>query len=104
MRTPAAGRSNPIPGLDPGGKPPTIPEYMALVHPDDREFVARQSQTMLAQQRGFDFTKRMVRPDGSIRHVRCVGTPATHDGMVDVFVGTWGVDVTEREELTKAGA
>jgi len=56
---------------------------------------------MLAEHRGFDFTKRIVRPDGSIRHVRWVGTPATSGGMFQGFVGT-GIDVTEHEELTKA--
>jgi formate hydrogenlyase transcriptional activator len=88
-------------GLDPNRTPPSIPEYMALVYPDDREFVAQEIQAMLAEHRGFDFTKRVVRSDGSIRHVRCVGTPATNSGMVQGFVGT-GMDVTEHEELTKA--
>jgi PAS domain S-box-containing protein len=43
----------------------------------------------------------IVRPDGSVRHVPCVGTPATNGGMFQGFVGT-GIDVTEREELIKA--
>jgi formate hydrogenlyase transcriptional activator len=90
-----------IHGLNPNGQPPSIPEYMALVHPDDREFVAQEIQTMLAKHRGFDFTKRIVRPDGSIRHVRCVGTPATSGGRFQGFVGI-GIDVTEQEDLTKA--
>jgi len=90
-----------IHGLDPGSKPPGAEHYMALVHPDDREFVAKAIQTMLAERRGFDFTKRIVRPDGSIRHVRWVGTPATSGGVFQGFVGT-GIDVTEHEELTKA--
>jgi PAS domain S-box-containing protein len=88
-------------GLDPHSKPPSTEEYLALVHPDDREFVAQEIQTMLAEHRGFDFTKRIVRADGSIRHVRCVGTPATHGGIVQGFVGT-GIDVTEHEVLTFA--
>jgi len=90
-----------IHGLEPGRKPPTVEEYMALVHPDDREFVAREVQMMLAEHRGFDFTKRIVRPDQSIRHVRCVGTPAPSGGMFQGFIGT-GIDVTEHEELAKA--
>jgi len=90
-----------IHGLNPDNKPPSIPEYIALVHPDDREFVAQEMQTMLAEHRGFDFTKRIVRPDGSIRHVRCVGTQAASDGMFQGFVGI-GIDVTEQEDLTKA--
>jgi formate hydrogenlyase transcriptional activator len=90
-----------IHGLDPHRAPPSIPEYMALVHPDDREFVAQEIQTMLTEHRGFDFTKRIVRSDGSIRHVRCVGTPVRPGGVVQSFVGT-GIDVTEHEVLTSA--
>jgi PAS domain S-box-containing protein len=90
-----------IHGLDPRGKAPTIAEYMALVHPEDREFVAEEIHKMLASPRGFDFTKRIVRPDGAIRHLRCVGIPATNGQIFQGFVGT-GIDVTEQEELTKA--
>src|SRR6266699_772867 len=85
-------------GLDPAAKAPSIPTYMALVHPEDREFVAHEMQKMLADHHGFDFTKRIVRPDGTIRHVRCVGVPAAQG---DGFVGT-GIDVTEQEQLTAA--
>jgi PAS domain S-box-containing protein len=90
-----------IHGLDSNRKAPTVDEYMALVHPEDREFVAQAIQKMLADQRGFDFTKRIVWPDGEIRHVRCVGTAATHGGTFGGFLGT-GMDVTAQEELTKA--
>src|SRR6185369_10250319 len=65
-----------IHGLDPGGKAPTVEEYLGLVHPEDREFVAETIQKILAGGRGFDFTKRVVRPDGEVRRVRCVGVPA----------------------------
>src|SRR3989475_8314674 len=73
---------------------------MALVHPEDREFVAQAIEKMLTDHHGFDFTKRIVRPDGTIRHVRCVGVPAVH-GEGEEFVGT-GIDVTEQEHLTAA--
>jgi PAS domain S-box-containing protein len=90
-----------IHGMDPHRPPPSLAEYMALVHPEDRESVAQDIQTMLAERRGLDFTKRIIRSDGSIRLIRCVGTPATNGGMVQEFIGT-GIDVTEQEELTKA--
>src|SRR6266576_537220 len=90
-----------IHGLDPTKRAPTFEEYMALVHPDDRDFVAQVIRTMVAEHRGFDFTKRIVRSDGSVRHVRCVGTPATNSGVSQRFVGT-GIDVTEHEVLTSA--
>src|SRR6266853_5804844 len=84
-----------IHGLHPSGKAPTVEEYVGLVHPEDREFVAETIQKMFAEGRGFDFTKRIVRPDGEIRRVRCVGVPATHGGTFH----RPGIDVTEQERI-----
>lgn len=85
-------------GLNPNGKPPTVEEYLDLVHPEDREFVMREIQNMLANNCAFEFTKRIVRPDGNIRRVRCVGIPTNSAGTAQRFVGT-GLDVTEQEQL-----
>ena len=90
-----------IHGLDPNGNPPTVKEYLDLVHPEDRGFMKQAIEKMLVYRRGFDFTKRIVRPDGSVRDVRCVGMPATSGGTFQGFVGI-GIDVTEHEELMKA--
>jgi PAS domain S-box-containing protein len=88
-------------GLEPGDRAPSVPEYLALVHPDDRDFVQREIEKMLVRPAGFDFTKRIVRPDGAIRHVRCVGRPSFNGGASPELVGT-GIDVTDQENLTKA--
>jgi PAS domain S-box-containing protein len=87
-------------GLDPGGKPPTVEEYLALVHPEDRAFMKQGITNMLADHLAFDFTKRIVRPDGEIRHVRCVGVPVTQGEIFQGFLGT-AMDVTEQERLTE---
>jgi PAS domain S-box-containing protein len=55
---------------------------------------------MLGDHRPFDFTKRIVRSDGEIRHVRCVGVPVTQRGTLQGFLGT-GMDVTDQERLTE---
>jgi PAS domain S-box-containing protein len=89
-----------IHGLDPRSKTPTKQEYLALVHSEDREFVEQRIEEMLTTHRAFDFTKRIVRPDGQIRSVRCVGVPC-RDITKQKFIGT-GMDVTEQEQLTKA--
>ena len=86
-----------IHGLTPG-EAPSVPDYLARVHPDDREFLTAQLQELAAKPRAFDFTKRIVRPDGATRYVRCVGVPAGHDGGL---LGT-GMDVTEQEQLADA--
>src|SRR4029077_15695730 len=67
----------------------------------DRELVAQAIQKILADHRSFDFTKRIVRPDGQIRNVRCVGALAAQEGTFRRFVGT-GMDVTEQEQLIEA--
>jgi PAS domain S-box-containing protein len=87
-------------GLEPSGKPPTVEEYLALVHPEDRAFVKQGIARMLEDHLAFDFTKRIVRPDGAIRHVRCVGIPVTQGGTFQRFLGT-GMDVTDQERLTE---
>jgi PAS domain S-box-containing protein len=87
-------------GLDPSGKPPTVEEYLAFVHPEDRAFMKQGVAKMLDDHLAFDFTKRIVRPDGEIRHVRCVGVPVTQGGIFQGFLGT-GMDVTEQERLTE---
>ncbi len=90
-----------IHGLDPPGRAPSVAEYMALVHPEDRETVAREIQNMLLTGAACDFTKRIVRRDGSIRHVRCVGSRTPEGHGIQGFVGT-GMDVTEQEQLASS--
>src|SRR6202012_3900778 len=47
-----------------------------------------------------DVTKRIVRPDGEIRHIRCVGAPVVEKGILKRIVGN-AIDVTEHEILTQ---
>jgi PAS domain S-box-containing protein len=87
-------------GLDPAGEAPTVQEYLDLVHPEDREFMANLIKRILAEASPFDTTKRIVRPDGEVRYIRCVGAPVVENQRLKKFVGT-AVDVTEHELLTK---
>jgi PAS domain S-box-containing protein len=89
-----------IHGLDPAGKAPTVQEYLDLVHPADREFMANLIKRILAEASPFDTTKRIVRPDGEVRYIRCVGAPVVENQRLKRFVGT-AIDVTEHELLTK---
>ena len=49
-------------GLDPRHTPPTVKEYLALVHSEDRAFMKQSVAKMLNDHLAFDFTKRIVRP------------------------------------------
>jgi PAS domain S-box-containing protein len=87
-------------GLDPAQEAPNLEEYLALIHPQDREFMRSLIKQMVAEALGCDVTKRIVRPDGEIRYIRCVGAPVVEDGTLQRIVGT-AMDVTEHELLTR---
>ena len=88
-----------IHGLDPAKGPPNSDQYLALVHPEDREFMASLMKRMLLDDSGFDVTKRIVRAGGEVRYVRCVGT-AVSDNVASRGIGV-GIDVTDHEVLTQ---
>jgi formate hydrogenlyase transcriptional activator len=85
-----------IHGLDPANKAPTVQEYRDLLHPNDREFMANLIKRILVDASPFDATKRIVRPDGEVRYIRCVGAPVVENQRLEKYVGT-AIDVTEQE-------
>ena len=87
-------------GFDPGHGIPTIADYLALVHPEDRENVERTIDRMIAEGVGCDVKKRIVRADGQLRFIRCVGVPVFENGKATRFIGTL-MDVTEQEVMTQ---
>jgi len=87
-------------GLDPAAKPPTVQEYLDFVHPQDRESMADLINGLVAEATPFDATKRIVRPDGEVRYIRCVGVPVVENQIVKKYVGS-AIDVTEHELLTQ---
>jgi PAS domain S-box-containing protein len=89
-----------IHGLDPERNAPTLDEYLACIHPHDREFMASLVKRMIAEALGCDVTKRIVRPDGEVRHIRCVGAPVLENGTLKRVIGN-AIDVTEHELLTR---
>ncbi len=87
-------------GLDPKNGTPNLHQYLAAIHPQDRASMAETIKMMHEQRCGCDVTKRIVRPDGEIRYVRCVGIPVVEGGIFQGFNGTT-MDVTAQELLTQ---
>jgi PAS domain S-box-containing protein len=87
-------------GRDPKSGAPSLQQYLAAIHPQDRASMAETIKTMHEQRCGCDVTKRIVRPDGEVRYVRCVGVPVVEDGVFQGFNGTT-MDVTGQELLTQ---
>jgi len=87
-------------GLDPQKGAPTLEEYLAAVHPQDRDFMADTIKRMHAERSGCDVKKRIVRSDGELRYIRWVGIPVVQGEVLKGFLGT-AIDVTEQELLTQ---
>lgn len=86
-------------GVEPREAPRTRDDYLALVHPEDRAEAAESIARSIAS-RAFDgMAHRIVRPDGTVRHVIAQGVAQLDEhGQLEALRG--GVlDVTERKEL-----
>ena len=87
-------------GIDVADRPPTTNEYLEFIPPEYRTLIQKKIQQMLEERLESDFTKQIVRPDGKLRYVRCVGSPLMDGSVFRGFIGT-AMDVTEQEQLTQ---
>jgi PAS domain S-box-containing protein len=87
-------------GLDPRKGVPSTEEFLTIIHAQDRPSMTEAIRLMLEEERGCDVTTRVIRPDGQMRYVRCVGMRVVEQGVFKGFLGT-GIDVTEQELLTQ---
>ena len=101
--TPEAAR---IFGVDSGDDSSSTEYFFNRYHPEDRERVEKLFRLSEVQKTDFRTDYRIVRPDGTIRHLHTVGHPIVNkSGELIEFIGTT-VDVTEhwqaKAELERA--
>ncbi len=82
-------------GIDPAEGDVNYDEYLARMHPDERDVVQQNVRRAFETHEGFAFRHRVVRSDGSIRVVDSTGNVSVEDGEVVRMNGTT-LDVTER--------
>src|ERR1700756_4941468 len=87
-------------GFDSKNGPPSLQQFLSAVHPQDQASLTATMKKLHEEHCGCDITNRIVRPDGEIRYVRCVGIPVVEDGVFKGYRGT-AMDVTEQELLTQ---
>ena len=87
-------------GFDPKNGTPSLQQFLSAVHPQDQASLTATMKKLHEEHCGCDVTNRIVRPDGEIRYVRCVGIPVVEDGVFKGYRGTT-IDVTEQELLTQ---
>ena len=87
-------------GLEPRSQPATLELFYAHVHPDDRESVRRALDD--APRTGtFEFEFRVVRADGSVRHVLDRGHATVRNGVLVRLLGT-AQDLTDQRAAVRA--
>jgi diguanylate cyclase (GGDEF)-like protein len=80
-------------------------DWMAAVHPDDCARVEDEFRHMLATTGHFEANYRVLRQDGTVRHVRSIGALYNEPGTPEKLVGVnWDVtaDVALNEDLRRA--
>jgi PAS domain S-box-containing protein len=83
-----------IVGVDPESFRPTRASTQRMIHPDDLARVEQGLDNSVRDMSGFEADYRIVRPDGSVRHLRSVGRPTVDQSGALEFVGSV-VDVTD---------
>jgi PAS domain S-box-containing protein len=89
-------------GFDSQHDPPGWDQFLEQVHPEDREKVRVASDTTFRTKVNCDVEFRIVKPDGTVRHIHGIGHPVLGaSGQLVQVLGTM-VDVTERKRAEKA--
>jgi diguanylate cyclase (GGDEF)-like protein/PAS domain S-box-containing protein len=96
-----SGETRRIMGLGEGGFGGRIETYLASVHPDDRREVVTAIRENRQQPRQTELEHRIVRPDGTLRHVRVHGMPYRDESGQLMLAGTLH-DVTEMRQSSAA--
>ncbi len=85
--------------MDPKHFKPLWPNFLERVHPADREGLKEKVVRTLEEREDLEVEYRIVRPDGTVRHVRsCAETGTETDGKSKL---TFGIlfDITEEKQL-----
>src|SRR5580658_1155257 len=89
-------------GFDPQQGLPRFEQWVQRIHPEDRDKFKLASDRTLLKNLDCDVEFRIVRPDGTVRHIHGIGHPVlSPNGELVQVVGTM-VDTTERKHAEEA--
>jgi len=80
----------------------TVNDFISRIHPDDRAQVGASISAALKSGSGFSHDERIVRPDGSIRHLESVGEVVRDEKGAALRMLGVCLDVTERKQAQNA--
>jgi two-component system cell cycle sensor histidine kinase/response regulator CckA len=89
-------------GLTPAHGPVALDQYLALIHPDDREMVAGAVRHTLETGASFEIDHRIVHPDGSVHFLHGRGGLVTDATGGPVGLTGTVLDITARKQAEEA--
>src|SRR5947199_93954 len=90
----------PIFGFDPLESIPTLPKWLTVLHPDDRDLVAKTLERIFRENVRIDVTYRVDHPKQGKRIMHSTGEPVVEDGKVTRLSGNT-LDITEQEKAIR---
>ena len=86
-------------GMAPGTFSGTFADFIAAVHPPDRDHVREQVATSIAEHTLRRLEYRVIRPDGSVHWVAAIGQTFYDGGGRPLRSAGIGIDITIQKEL-----
>ncbi len=83
-------------GAEPGDFQPTYDEFLARIHPDDRDKVMAVHREAFETLEPYQMEERIVRPDGSVRILATTGEVVVDDAGTPIRMRGICLDVTDR--------
>ncbi|WP_416674402.1 PAS domain-containing sensor histidine kinase [Egbenema bharatensis] len=86
-------------GLEPGSVEPSYEKAMSQLHPDDREWVERETAEAIAQGKNTNMEYRILRTDGTVRWVTEIGQMFFDESNQPDRMAGIVIDTTERKQI-----
>src|SRR2546430_14572 len=87
-------------GFDPSEGIPTLPKWLTVLHPDDRDVVAKTLERIFRENVRIDVAYRVEHPKQGKRIMHSTGEPVVQDGRVTRLIGNT-LDITEQENAIR---
>src|SRR5213592_3925797 len=87
-------------GFDPSEGIPTLPKWLTVLHPDDRDLLAKTLERIFRENVRIDVTYRVDHPKQGKRIMHSTGEPVAEDGKVTRLIGNT-LDITEQENAIR---
>ncbi len=88
-------------GLAPVQQDQAFPDFLALVHPEDRAFLVERMQQRVDKCAPYQLEYRVILPDGSVRWIGCRGMPVCEDGFPVRTLGLVWDDSSRKHQETR---